>query len=204
MKYIKQIQSFLIRKNIRVTQPEIKRVMTEMGIDIDNPTQEQITQVKEHFMKQSEALSINTQNPELSGLIQQHTQESEDTPASYPVDDNKRQMVVFKSQQMGLSLAASEIEVIASRVDTSSSSFIQTVNDIENALIAYIDYQASLEKSTIDSMMINVTNRLVEKNQQVRGKLNTGIDNISSVLEVADQQLKSETERILNRLRIPN
>lgn len=206
MKYIKQVQSYLSRKNIKATRSEIREIYNNTVNDFDNPTTEELEAVKQHFIKQSEALTVDSGVPtQLSSLTEDNTPEStQQTALTYPVDDNKRQMVGFKASQMGIQLAASQVDVIASKIDTSNSSFMQTISDIETALIAYVEYQESQESTAVDTMLNRVTNRVIEKNQAISNRLNTKISDFTSAVETANSQLKSETSAIITRLRVPN
>jgi hypothetical protein len=133
---------------------------------------------------------------------EKHTHTKQDSSElTYPVDDAKRGMVSYKASEMGISLASTEIDVIASRVDASSSSFTQTISDIESALIAYVDYQQSQESHQVRNMLTRVSNRVIEKNRAVKESLTTGVNKFTSALEVAEQQQKSELSAILTRLK---
>lgn len=116
-------------------------------------------------------------------------------------------MVAYKASQMGLMLASNEIEVIASHVNTTASSFVQTLDDIESALNNYVDYQKSEQSKQIVDMVDRVSNRANQKDIYVGQKLATELKGLSTALEVAEQQRKTElsdfTAAIKERLKIP-
>lgn len=211
IKFVKRIQSRLSRKDIKVSQPDIKTVYTQMVKDLENPTEEEISAVVNHFENQNQGIAeINHTDDSLEPSVKSlnpsdppHPDDSESDNSSLTVTDEQRQMVNFKAQSMGIQLAESQVDVIASQIDTESNSFTETIAQIENALIAYVDYQQSQESTQVESMLNRVTDRVIEKNRAVNTQLSTGIETFTNRLRQCQQEQKTATENILNRLRIP-
>ena len=188
--------------------------------DLNNPTNEELTQAVQFLSNQRDkANSVLT--PSDSGLIEvtepqvisvpeisdeQVTPVEQQTPpessSMTTTDKEIRGMVNYKAAEMGIQLAASEVEVIAEQIDSSGSSFSETIRDIESALIGYIDYRKTNQSTEVSQMIDRVTSRVAEANQSVSQEFSNGVREIKSALEVADQQQKRDLSTILSRLRV--
>ncbi|WP_169222068.1 hypothetical protein [Brasilonema sp. UFV-L1] len=133
---------------------------------------------------------------------QEHSSPEEIT--LFTTQNEVKGMVNYKASLMGIQLAASEVDVIASKIDAAGSSFTETLNQIESALISYVDYQQSREASEVDGMLDRVTRRVVEKNQSTINHFTSGINQFKTAMEVAQQHQKRELTSILNRLKVPS
>ena len=155
-KYLKRIQSYLSRKGVKVSQPDIRTIYQNIVSDVENPTIEEIAMVQNHFISASQAITpieaveedtqpidwqkeLGVSSEDLGeatlpksdeDTTQATTASTEPAPLTYPVDNAKREMVAYKAAEMGFTLAATEIEVIASHVNTSGSSFTQTIKGL--------------------------------------------------------------------------
>jgi hypothetical protein len=141
------------------------------------------------------------EEPDLLETNNSEKTQNPDSSLTYPVDNAKREMVAYKASEMGLTLAVNEIEVIASHVNTVSSSFAQTIRDIETELTAYIAYQQSQEADDVDAMLGRVSNRMAEKNASSSQYLATGLNKVSTALEVAEQRRKTDLSNLTTAIR---
>ena len=56
-KYLKRIQSYLSRKGVKVSQPDIRAIYQNIVSDVENPTTEEIVMVQNHFISVSQAIT---------------------------------------------------------------------------------------------------------------------------------------------------
>lgn len=222
--YIKRIQSSLQRK-VSVSRKQVRDYMEKLGINTDNPSDEEIEAVKYYFLDMADegeeetALSITPDavldktEQTLPGEILDSetvldTSSGENTGAStvnnLAVNPEIRGLVHFKAGVMGIQLAESQIDVIASQIDSSGSSFSQTIVEIEAALVAYVDYQHSQEARQVDSMLERVTERVAEKNHAINRRLSDGITQFTDNLHALEREQKKSTGSILARLSVPS
>jgi hypothetical protein len=61
IKYVKQIQSNLKYKGVKVSQTDIKPIYTQLVSDIDNPTKEELDSVMQHFLATTTAIQVSSQ-----------------------------------------------------------------------------------------------------------------------------------------------
>lgn len=114
-----------------------------------------------------------------------------------------RDMVSFKAVSMGIAIAENQIDIIASQIDATGSSFSETISEIENALIAYVDYQHSEESYQIDSMLTRVISRVASKNEAINQQLTNGISDFTQNLQDLEIAQKKIAGNILTRLKVP-
>lgn len=192
-------------------------------VDLNNPTNEELIQAVNFLSQQrdkansvlvpsnsseieatsQDILATYLSGDEVTVIDEQVTQEQQPESASLTTTDKEiRGMVNYKAASMGIQLAASEVEIIAEQIDSSGSSFSQTIRDIESALIVYIDYRKTNQSAEVSQMINRVTTRVTEANQAVSQEFSNGVREIKTALEVADQQQKRDLSTILNRLRI--
>jgi hypothetical protein len=215
--YIKRIQSSLQHK-ISVSRKEIKHYMEQQNMDVNNPTSDEIEAVKYYFLDVAQSIvpveekTAITPVPTVSEAIEDKVlAENAENPVSFEtaeenaltVNAEVRGMVGFKAQAMGIQLAESQIDVIASQIDASSNSFSETLAEIENALIAYIDYQHSQEASQVNFMLERVTERVAEKNHAINQQLSNGITGFTDNLRALEREQKKSAGTILARLKVP-
>lgn len=222
--YIKRIQSALQRK-VSVTRKQIKQYMEEVGIDPDSPSDDEIEAVKYYFLDMADegeeetALSITPEAvleeieqpilgeiPEAETVSDSSIGETAEasTVNSLAVNPEIRGMVHFKAGAMGIQLAENQIDVIASQIDSTGSSFSQTIAEIEAALVAYVDYQHSQEARQVDSMLERVTGRVAQKNQAISHQLSDGITRFTDDLTALEREQKKIAGSILARLSVPS
>lgn len=217
-KYLKRIQSKLKRSNIEISLSDIRPVYeSEVGTSDIEPTAEQINNVLASFRK-THTIMIPSQQAEIEKLQQDKSKNQSvlyNTPIfeepeiavteSTQSDDEQndiKDMVIYKAGEMGIQIAASEIEIIADQIDTTAGSFTQTLRSIEAALIGYIDRQQQTEAAQVSGMIERVTQRVVDKNVSTTKQLTSGIVDFKQKLEVVEAQQKSQLQTILNRLTV--
>ncbi|OYE02725.1 hypothetical protein [Nostoc sp. 'Peltigera membranacea cyanobiont' 232] len=212
--YIKRIQSSLQHK-VSVSRKEIKHYMEQQNMDINNPTSDQIEAVKYYFLEVAQSIvaveektaitPVTTVSEAIEDKVLAENPVSFETAGenALTVNAEVRGMVGFKAQTMGIQLAESQIDGIASQIDASGHSFSETLAAIENALIAYIDYQHSQEASQVDSMLERVTERVAVKNHAIHQQLNDGIHAFTDNLHTVEREQKKITGTLLLRLKVP-
>lgn len=212
--YIKRIQSSLQQK-VSVSRKEIKHYMEQQNIDANNPTSDEIEAVKYYFLDVAQSIVADEEKTAITAVtsVLEATEDKvlAENPMSFEtagentlrVNAEVRGMVGFKAQAMGIQLAESQIDGIASQIDASGHSFSETLAAIEKALIAYIDYQESQEASQVDSMLERVTQRVVVKNHAIHQQLSDGITEFTDNLHTVEREQKKITDTLLLRLKVP-
>lgn len=212
--YIKRIQSSLQHK-VSVSRKEIKHYMEQQNIDANNPTSDEIEAVKYYFLDVAQSIVADEEKTAIKAVtsVSEATEDKvlAENPMSFEtagentltVNAEVRGMVGFKAQAMGIQLAESQIDGIASQIDASGHSFSETLAAIEKALIAYIDYQESQEASQVDSMLERVTERVVVKNRAIHQQLSDGITEFTNNLHTVEREQKKITDTLLLRLKVP-
>ncbi|KAB8318221.1 hypothetical protein SD81_017225 [Tolypothrix campylonemoides VB511288] len=232
-KFYNNVKSRLNKKGYRgFVKSDYIEAAEKIGVEaLEDPTTEQINQAVAYLIdKQSKTLTVTeTMNPTAdeisltatSDISEEYTEiqetdsesemksnfsnsDAENSTSLTTTQSEVKGMVNYKASLMGIQLAASEVDVIASKVDAAGTSFTETLNQIESALIAYVDYQQSREASEVDGMFDRVTRRVVEKNQSTINHLTRGINQFKTAMEVAEQHQKRELTSILNRLKVPS
>lgn len=216
-KHIKVIQSRLYRKGLKVSQPEIKEVYQQMVNDTENPTEQELESMVNYFQSndsknelvpqnkldeqnmdnivgENSVNTINSNSEEMDELIESNS--------AITVTDEQRQMVSFKAQSMGIQLAEAQVEVIASQLDSNNTSFTETIQQIEQALLDFIGYQSSTESIAINQMFDRVDNAIAQKTQTVNQQLTNGFESIGESLRQSQENQKTATTNILARLRV--
>ncbi|MHC5763592.1 hypothetical protein [Nostoc sp.] len=212
--YIKRIQSFLQHK-VSVSRKEIKRYMEQQNMDVNHPTGEQIEAVKYYFLDVAQSIVAEEEKTAITPVATVSEAIEDNVLAKNPVsfetaEENTltvnaevRGMVGFKAQAMGIQLAESQIDGIASQIDANGHSFSETLAAIENALITYIDYQHSQEASQVNSMLERVTERVAVKNHAIHQQLSDGINEFTDNLHTVEREQKKITDTLLLRLKVP-
>lgn len=212
--YIKRIQSSLQHK-VSVSRKEIKHYMEQQNMDVNNPTSDEIEAVKYYFLDVAQSIvpveqktaitPVTTVSEAIENKVLAENPVSFETAEenALTVNPEIRGMVHFKAGAMGIQLAESQIDVIASQIDASGNSFSQTIAEIENALIAYIDYQHSQEASQVNFMLERVTERVVVKNHAIHQQLSDGITEFTNTLHTVEREQKKITDTLLLRLKVP-
>ncbi len=211
--YIKRIQSSLQHK-VSVSRREIKRYMEQQNIDVNNPTSDEIEAVKYYFLDVAQSIVADKEETAITPVTAVSDAIEDKVLAENPmsfetagenaltVNTEVRGMVGLKAGVMGIHLAESQIDVIASQIDASGHSFSETLAAIEKALIAYIDYQESQEASQVSSMLERVTERVAVKNHAVHQQLSDGINEFTDNLHTVEREQKKITDTLLLRLKV--
>ncbi|MEM1003687.1 MAG: hypothetical protein AAGH46_13660 [Bacteroidota bacterium] len=113
-------------------------------------------------------------------------------------------MVAFKAQSMGIQLAESQVSEIASQIDSRNSNFIETIKQIEQALLDYVDYNSLAESTVVNRMFEKVNNRIVQNSNSINQQLSSGLESIGESLRQNQASQATATQNILARLRIPS
>ncbi|MBD6619708.1 hypothetical protein FNW02_28795 [Komarekiella sp. 'clone 1'] len=118
-------------------------------------------------------------------------------------DANKRALTRQKSQELGINLNDSEINSIADSVEHCGDSLDEMLGEIQSALIAYIDHNASLNTQKIDTALDNVVEYAEQKFTQNSQHLSNRLRTFSQEIEAVATHNKSQIKSILSRLAIP-
>ncbi|MEH2078454.1 MAG: hypothetical protein V7K89_00075 [Nostoc sp.] len=84
-------------------------------------------------------------------------------------DADKRALTVQKSQELGITLSNTEINLIADSIEQCGESLDELLNGIQSALVAYINHKTSQNTQKIDSALDAVVDYAEQKFNLVVG-----------------------------------
>ena len=220
-----RIQSRLTRKGIKVTLGDIKDVLIQTTIDADNPTDSEIDSIVEHFVNQfSKPVAQEQETPletvlddnvvttleEEKELEEEVEQQAMPTALNYALDEDdysdedKRALTVQKSQELGITLSDTEINLIADSIEQCGESLDELLDGIQSALVAYINHKTSQNTKKIDSALDAVVDYAEQKFSDNSQHLSNRLIKLGSEMEAVATRNKSQIKSILSRLTVPS
>lgn len=187
-----RIQSRLNRKSIKVTLGEIKDALTKIAIDADNPTDDEINSVVQYFINQSSGLAI----------LEQGKQEVESIKIDEPVQ-TKSEIIEYQSQQMGLILTTSDITEIADNMETLSSDLSDSLDEIRNAIIAFVKHKSLLNSQKISQIIDEVKNTVADEFQSNSQQLASGLGSVGNQINQQNSDFKSQLKAAISAFKLP-
>jgi hypothetical protein len=226
----KRIQSRLSRLGVKVSLSEIKVQCEQMISDIENPTEEDLLAVQQHFLESANQLtvipdvhtesiqdidtintssiqdidSINTSSiQDIDGELEETiAPQTEPEPAPLATTP-KGEMITATAHQMGIVLNATEISLIAENINNSSDDFGQDIDAIKSAIMAFINHKSMINQSKINSLINEVRQVVTEKNSENSQLLSDGLKQINSDIQEANKQFKSNVRTAITAFDIP-
>ncbi|MEY3255354.1 MAG: hypothetical protein RLZZ29_485 [Cyanobacteriota bacterium] len=226
----KRIQSRLSRLGVKVSLSEIKVQCEQMISDIENPTEEDLLAVQQHFLESANQLtvipdvhtesiqdidtintvsiqdidSINTASISCIDGELEETIAPQTEPEPAPLATTpKGEMITATAHQMGIVLNATEISLIAENINNSSDDFDQDVDSIKSAIMAFINHKSMVNQSKINELINEVRQVVGDKNSQNSQLLSDGLKQINSDIQEANKQFKSNVKQCLTAFDIP-
>jgi len=184
------------------TPTQIKEYFDSQGFNVDGITEEEFNQTISYFCKgelslQQDSATLNLQN-DVNG--------SDDIPAESSLVLTEQQLqgiVTTKAAEMSLQLSSSDIEYIASRIDSIDSTLEDVLTQTENLLCAYADHKKQEGIQKIDAMFGRVYNHVQSNNQDTSHHISSGLQQFGRDVDQAQQDFKSSVFNTLERLKIP-
>jgi hypothetical protein len=189
---VKRIKQNLANKNIHVETITIREYIKANFENYDSVNEKSVI---EYFSGNS---IIKTEQP-MNSTLAISQPEAPIAPISTP-DPQTVSMVSFKAQSMGICLAEEQVNTIADKVDVIANDFNETLANIENALLQYIESYEYAEYQAVNKMYSRVNDRLLTKQSNINSSFESGANEIVRVMEETQTQRKSATDRITARL----
>ncbi len=219
----------LSKTPLEATSANIRKILADKGLkepydrdDCDAIADEIISKIRKRetaiIIQDEENLdstpTVNLGEQDMDNIVDDSVKNSNsnDIPAvdvesnqsAIAVTEEQRQMVAFKAQSMGIQLAESQVSEIASQIDSRNSNFIETIKQIEQALLDYVDYNSLAESTVVNRMFEKVNNRIVQNSNSINQQLSSGLESIGESLRQNQASQATATQNILARLRIPS
>ncbi|MDF5717713.1 MAG: hypothetical protein PUP93_28565 [Rhizonema sp. NSF051] len=198
---LKAIQNGLRKYNVTVPAYEIRQIAILLEQDIESDTC--IEPLIQHFANRTktEPISVLTNEAEVS-QSQLESLPSVDTPniISY---QQKAEMVTSQASVLGVALSDSDVEVIASNINSQATETDELFSDIRGAISAYIQFQKQASQAKIQTLLADINHEQSQANQEISDALSTGLNNFARELEVSRQSFKSSVRASLKLLAVP-
>jgi uncharacterized protein YukE len=225
-----RIQSRLSRKGIKVTLGDIKNIYSQTALDPQNPTEQEIINVMEHFISnatkltlvnEDNATEVLTEVEEIFSSVDSaintasiqdidssilHTNEAAlDTEEEIVLATaTKSELVASTANSLGVVLNTSEIELIASNFNSSSEDLTDSLEEIKSAIVAFIQYKVSLNSQKISETLEEISQVAADGFSQNSEQLTTGLQGINSQLQEQSRDFKSKVKSTLAAFKVPS
>jgi hypothetical protein len=203
----KKVQTRLSRQGLRVAIGEIKEYLSA-NFDSENLTEDDAIACQEYFINSATKLSVIEDNMELVNSV-----DTVDTVNSVnPVNSvetaplattTKSEMVASTASQMGITLDAKEISLIAENISSSSDDFDKDIDAIKNAIMAFINHKSLLNQGKIASLINEIRDYVSVNNSQNSQLLSEGLRDINSDINEANKAFKRQVFTALSAFNIP-
>jgi hypothetical protein len=215
----KRIQSRLSRLGVKATLGEIK-VQCEGIKDIENPTEEEILSVQQHFMNNATTLtvvndvdSVDTVDTINTSSIQELVEveetaiaptdtQTENTPAPLATT-TKNELVASTAVNLGIELSTTEIDQIADNFDAGSDDFSQTLEQVKGAIIAYVQHKIATNNQQIINTINEISQVATDGFEENSQTLSEGLKHLNQQLVQQSNDFKSKLTGTLSRFQLP-
>ncbi|MBN3946401.1 MAG: hypothetical protein HWQ38_07880 [Nostoc sp. NMS7] len=227
--FYSNIKTRLNKQGYKSTKDEILNAANYLGvIDIENANSEQILEGVDYLITQQstklqiieEMLPTLTHHQEPETITQEEIEndgmqtiaplEEDTNESAIALDENdysdadKRALTVQKSQELGITLSDTEINLIADSIEQCTQSLDELLDGIQSALVAYINHKTSQNTKKIDSALDAVVDYAEQKFSDNSQHLSNRLIKLGSEMEAVATRNKSQIKSILSRLAVPS
>lgn len=203
---VRRVYNFLYKRratgsnSYTPTPAQIKEYFESQGFNFDNITEEQFNQAINHFS--TGELSLQSDSTALD--INQGEVNESDSPESSIVltDQQLKDIVTTKAAEMSIQLSTSDVEYVASQIDSIHTTLDDVLTQTENLLCAYADYKKQEGIQKIDAMFGRVYNHVQSNNEETSQYISSGLQKFGRDVEQAQQDFKSSVFNTLKRLKV--
>jgi hypothetical protein len=227
----KRIQSRLSRLGVKVALSEIKSQCEGMIKDIKNPSEEDLLAVQGYFMNSANQLTVipDVHTSSIQELEDVHTASIQDTDSIdlytneaaldteeviAPQTDTqtepaplattpKGELVANTADQMGISLNTQEMELIAQNVNYSSDDLQESLDEIKNAIIAFIQHRIATNSQKIGETLEEISQVATDGFSANSQQLTEGLQHINQQLQEQSRDFKSKVKSTLSVFQLP-
>jgi Zn-dependent oligopeptidase len=111
---------------------------------------------------------------EIYKLINQESKEEE---------GNKGELIKSAAQEMGVTLTAEEVYLVAQEINTSSDNLEETLDEIKTAVINFINYKVQANSQKIASAMEEITQVATSGLNKNSQELKNGLNKVNEILK---------------------
>ncbi len=211
--FAKRLQAALKRREVTASLSEIKEVIANLVADYDNQLTEELQHIcldalirkyqPSALVEPESVLSQMDEDGNRTLFTEGDCDTENITNALIQVtDEQKHQIVSLKASEMGIQLATTDIDAIADTIDSVVSSTEELINQIEQAITAYIEQIKQHNQQKIDGMIFRLAQKIQLSNQETATHFNNQSQKFNEALVAAQQDLKSSILQSLKRFAI--
>lgn len=200
----KRIQSRLTRKGISVSLSEIREQVNILIPDLENITDDDLNNVISYFMSQKSALAT-TNNPDIIEIENSPVEEEKPSSdfKSVLATTPKSELVSQTANSLNIELSTTEIEAIATNFTTSSDDFTTTLEELKNAILAFIAHKVSTNNQIISNTINEIYQTATDGFESNNAHLNNGLSQLNTALNQQSADFKSRLKNTLAKFQIP-
>jgi NTP pyrophosphatase (non-canonical NTP hydrolase) len=200
----KRVQSRLNKKSIKKDLPEIRDFFNSLDLEKEEFSKEDMDAAF-NFFSGGELVIFNAREKALeitqsyfldltpSQLIALEALTSEDeireeiykliNQESKEEEGNKGELIKSAAQEMGVTLTAEEVYLVAQEINTSSDNLEETLDEIKTAVINFINYKVQSNSQKITSAMEEITQVATSGLNKNSQELKNGLNKVNEILK---------------------
>jgi uncharacterized protein YukE len=217
----KRIQSRLSRQGIKVSLGDIRPVFYDIVVDADNPTDEEVDAIFQHFMDASTQLAVVEEEPApvvateeveelntLDNLDGIDTLDNQGEPQEEPAPSaiatcETSELVASTAESMGIALNLEDVTAIAQNFDYASTNSDDELEEIKSAITAFVQHKAALSRQKIKHIVQEVKQTIHNLDAENSELLNDGLRSISQDIKSGSERFRQQTRQALKVFELP-
>ena len=200
----KRVQSRLNKKSIKKDLPEIRDFFNSLDLEKEEFSKEDmdaafnffsggelvIFNAREKALEISKTYFLDLTPTQLTAL-EALTSEDEIREEIYKLinqeskeeEGNKGELIKSAAQEMGVTLTAEEVYLVAQEINTSSDNLEETLDEIKTAVINFINYKVQSNSQKITSAMEEITQVATSGLNKNSQELKNGLNKVNEILK---------------------
>jgi hypothetical protein len=200
----KRVQSRLNKKSIKKDLPEIRDFFNSLDLEKEEFSKEDMDAAFNFFSggelvifnAREKALEIGKTyfldlTPTQLNALEALTSEDEIREEIYKLinqeskeeEENKGELIKSAAQEMGVTLTAEEVYLVAQEINTSSDNLEETLDEIKTAVINFINYKVQANSQKIASAMEEITQVATSGLNKNSQELKSGLNKVNEILK---------------------
>jgi NTP pyrophosphatase (non-canonical NTP hydrolase) len=200
----KRVQSRLNKKSIKKDLPEIRDFFNSLDLEKEEFSKEDMDAAFNFFSggelvifnAREKALEISKTyfldlTPTQLNALEALTSEDEIREEIYKLinqeskeeEENKGELIKSAAQEMGVTLTAEEVYLVAQEINTSSDNLEETLDEIKTAVINFINYKVQANSQKIASAMEEITQVATSGLNKNSQELKNGLNKVNEILK---------------------
>jgi hypothetical protein len=200
----KRVQSRLNKKSIKKDLPEIRDFFNSLDLEKEEFSKEDMDAAFNFFSggelvifnAREKALEISKTyfldlTPTQLNALEALTSEDEIREEIYKLinqeskeeEGNKGELIKSAAQEMGVTLTAEEVYLVAQEINTSSDNLEETLDEIKTAVINFINYKVQANSQKIASAMEEITQVATSGLNKNSQELKSGLNKVNEILK---------------------